>query len=1063
VIGKKISHYTILEKIGEGGMGVIYRAEDTKLRREVALKFLPHNLTGSDEDRSRFHNEARAASALNHPNITTIYEIDEVGEDTFIAMEYLIGGTLKDSIANEKKSTRNIIEVGESISEALSAAHNLEIVHRDIKSENIMILKSGTVKIMDFGLAKRKGDNLITKKGVTMGTVAYMSPEQVEGKLVDYRTDIFSLGVILYEMATGSLPFKGEHEASILYSIVNETPTLPSKLNSSIHPELERIILRALEKKAENRYQSAATLVSEFDTLKNNIDSKQFLTKTIVPEHVSEEIIPTKPKTRTKRKALIISSAILVLVVLSYIYNDLVQYVPLLIKADVRSENQAQRENDNSLAVLYFDNLQDPDDTQRLGQILQELVIADLSEMTSLKVFSSRRLFDIQKQLGSDSRRLIDPDLATEIAKRAGAKRMLTGKVMQVGDKTILTSQLIDTYDGSIIESQRVEGTDIYVLVDELVHQIQIELNVGQDDQLVASQSVKEKTSSSMSAYQHYLEGMDHFNDSHFEQAADKFRQAIAMDSTFTRAYYELSMSLWWYSSLEGGMEARNEAKIILDRVVNGGAKLSTKDRLLFSAASYLLQDEFQKAEETYTQLVTLLPDEKDAWFGLGEAAFHGSHDQEVILNALEQVLKLDPEFSLAYRHIFDVYKEQKAFTRGVVRANQYVSINPDDPWGHVFMADMLIARENYDKAFESLEKAIDLDPSSSTAASLLVKLAQTKNGLEDRVENLLEGTLDKHPEIESLYLNLAKIYKMNNKARESSNIINRGLDIAPENVPLINMVVNAYIYDGDALSALSLIEEKINLNISRKFTSQMKRVKSSVLAQLGRYHEAITEFNDLAENYGDINQELYSSSKLASAAWYAIGLGNADSGIVVLDRFLEVEENTLDRGRYLYVKAMIHFYKKDRENFITTIENISDPMFKKFTENYKTASLALLDNDLDRASESIDSLSFKEFFDYSLAYELTLNFIDSGSLEKANKYLTLLSNKVMDIYSGSVYKARLFYLKGRLYEAQGDGSSAIKAYQDLLDIWIEADPEIPELSDIYRRLVKLRRYEQNE
>ncbi|MCH8011462.1 MAG: protein kinase [Candidatus Marinimicrobia bacterium] len=267
MIGKTISHYRILEKLGEGGMGIVYKAEDTKLKRTVALKFLPHHLLANEEDKTRFLHEAQAASALNHPNIMTIHEIDEVDDQSFITMEYIEGETLKDKLEKGPLKTKELLKIAIAVADGLNAAHEQEIVHRDIKSENIMISKAGLVKIMDFGLAKRKGMSRITKVGSTLGTLAYMSPEQAEGSEVDGRSDLFSFGVVMYEMATGQLPFKGEHDAAILYSIVNEAPLPVTTLNPNIPQELDRFIHKALEKEAEDRYQHADDLAADLKKL----------------------------------------------------------------------------------------------------------------------------------------------------------------------------------------------------------------------------------------------------------------------------------------------------------------------------------------------------------------------------------------------------------------------------------------------------------------------------------------------------------------------------------------------------------------------------------------------------------------------------------------------------------------------------------------------------------------------------------------------------------------------------------------------------------------------------
>jgi len=257
MIGQTVTHYRILEKLGEGGMGVVYKAEDTKLKRTVALKFLPPHLSASEDDKARFIQEAQAASAINHPNICTIYAIDEHGGQMFIAMEFIEGMTLRQKAQSNAINLKSAIEIGIQIAEGLASAHEKGIVHRDIKPENIMVRKDGIAQIMDFGLAKLRGVSRLTKEGSTVGTAGYMSPEQVQGLDADHRSDIFSLGALLYELFTGKLPFKGVHETAIMYEVVNVDAAPPSSLVPEIEPELDRIVLECLQKEPDERCQSA--------------------------------------------------------------------------------------------------------------------------------------------------------------------------------------------------------------------------------------------------------------------------------------------------------------------------------------------------------------------------------------------------------------------------------------------------------------------------------------------------------------------------------------------------------------------------------------------------------------------------------------------------------------------------------------------------------------------------------------------------------------------------------------------------------------------------------------
>jgi serine/threonine protein kinase/Tfp pilus assembly protein PilF len=261
MIGQTISHYRILEKLGEGGMGVVYRAKDTKLDRMVALKFLPHDLASSAEDRARFVQEAKAASMLNHPNIATIYEINDAGPDMFIAMELVEGKNLKHLLMEGRQSTKEIIEIGVQIAEGLKAAHEKGVVHRDIKPDNIMVTGEGRIKIMDFGVAKIGNQQNLTKTGVTVGTISYMAPEQIQGGEVDQRADLWSLGVILYELSGHGLPFRGEHEAAIMYEILNVDPKDIRTVNAEVPAALQSVISRLLQKDPARRISSAAEVV----------------------------------------------------------------------------------------------------------------------------------------------------------------------------------------------------------------------------------------------------------------------------------------------------------------------------------------------------------------------------------------------------------------------------------------------------------------------------------------------------------------------------------------------------------------------------------------------------------------------------------------------------------------------------------------------------------------------------------------------------------------------------------------------------------------------------------
>jgi len=421
MIGKTVSHYRILEKLGEGGMGVVYKAKDTKLRRIVALKFLPPELTRNAEAKKRFSQEAQAASALDHPNVCTIHEIEETepapgepGGQTFIAMACYEGRTLKEMISRRPLKIELAVNIAIQIADGLHEAHEKRIVHRDMKSANIMITEKERVKIMDFGLAKLISRTKLTKTGTTLGTVEYMSPEQLHGDKVDHRTDIWSLGVILYEMITGQLPFKGDYDQAVAYSIMNEEPEPVSGLRTGVPLELERIINRALAKDRKDRYQHADDLLSELNRLKKESDS----VKMAIPETVP------------KRKRMIV----LPLIFLSMIALVIAGY--LIIKQSLTDKgNLPGPEWENSIAVLPFADLSPAKDQEYFCDGMTDQIISNLAKLPQLKVISRTSVMRFKNT---------DKSLL-EIGKELHVKHILEGSIQKLGNRIRVIAQLIAT------------------------------------------------------------------------------------------------------------------------------------------------------------------------------------------------------------------------------------------------------------------------------------------------------------------------------------------------------------------------------------------------------------------------------------------------------------------------------------------------------------------------------------------------------------------------------------------------------------------------------------------
>jgi serine/threonine protein kinase/Flp pilus assembly protein TadD len=698
MIGKTILHYKILEKLGEGGMGVVYLAEDTKLKREVAIKFLPQYITADQEQKKRFELEAQAAASLNHPNITTIYAIEESDSEVFIVMEYIDGIELKDKIKSEPISIEEAVKIVIQIAEGLGAAHRKGIVHRDIKSQNIMIKGDGKVKIMDFGLAILKGASRLTQAGSTLGTTAYMSPEQTRGAELDHRTDIFSFGVVLYELLTAHLPFNGEHQAAIVYSVVYENPQPLAHFNDKVTPELERIVNKALSKDKDERYRHVDDMLADLRRERKNLEYTQAgYIKSSTSGQVGYEKIPEIKIWQRNKIVKIIIPAIVVLIIISvFIFLN-------PFKSSVNEEQSAGTLK-NSLAVMYFENIPDPEDKDHNSEMLTNLLITSLSQVKGLEVISRERLLNIQKDLGQDNK-TISASFANQVAKQAGVNAMLIGSILQEKPNLAVTTRLIDVRSGNIISSQQVtiyKVAKIFSLVDTLALLIRknLPVSLGESGKI---KSIADVTTKSPEAYRAYTAGLELLEKRYVKEAVAAFSRAIELDKNFAMAYYYLSK----VQSFTGVTDASQKS---LKKAIELADRTTERERLQILTYNYAQENNFPKAVEGYNQLIEKFPLDINSYVQLGANLYaQALLEPEKGLEILRQGLIIEPSSKTLQNLLGYIYAWLNKRKEAIHTANAYINMAPAEPNPYDTKGDLYAWFRDYDSSRAAYRKAISL------------------------------------------------------------------------------------------------------------------------------------------------------------------------------------------------------------------------------------------------------------------------------------------------------------------------------------------------------------------
>ena len=724
--GRTISHYKVEEEISRGGMGVVYRATDTRLHRDVALKVLPEDLTNDEDRRRRFVQEAQAASAIEHPNVAVIYDADEADGQTFIAMELIRGEKMSDWLARQRPSVAQALDLASEIAAGLAKAHEKQIVHRDLKPANVMITDDGHAKIIDFGIAKlietattandETRVNPDTAAGMLLGTMTYMSPEQARGDKVDHRSDIFSFGILLHEMLSGKPPFQGktsvETAAAILHQAAPRLPALGQGAAPEVGADLQRIIDKCLAKDPVDRYQGMKDVGVDLRAARRRLESGT---------HPVTAVSSAPPRRKMTAVAVLGGSVLVVALAVGVVF-----WRGRSTPGPLGAKDAAKKP---SVAVLYFDNSTGAADLEWLRTGITEMVVTDLSQSQDFEVVGTDRLYSALASLKRADDKTLSPEVISQLVDRIGVDHLVLGSYMKAGDSVRINLRLQEAKSGRIVTSERVDGpntSSLFQMVDDLSHRIRTkfeELRPGGARGGVAilsapgaatgkteglDRGLGDVTTTSIDAYRQYAEGVNMHERFREAEAAAFFEKAIAVDPSFAMAYVKLAVA----QNNLGHIDLRDKYAAL---ALQHSDRLTPRERYYIEGFYYSQRaDSIGRGMDAYKKCVEMDPGHEACRHNLALGLMNLERFEEAA-GHYEELITRGVTNPTAFSNLASAYLQLGMTDKAIAVTETFSKRNPENGGGHRGLAVAMLGQGRYEDALQELSRAEILDPTDGT------------------------------------------------------------------------------------------------------------------------------------------------------------------------------------------------------------------------------------------------------------------------------------------------------------------------------------------------------------